>query len=61
MKLHDLKMASLSGNDRAYGVTSVAERADSPLKGKRIVFLGSTVARLRASRSPTISALKTAQ
>jgi hypothetical protein len=43
MKLHDLKMASLSGNDRAYGVTSVAEQADSPLKGKRIVFLGLSV------------------
>ena len=42
-KLHDLKTASLPGNATSFAVDQVKEVADSPLQGKNIVFLGSSV------------------
>ena len=42
-KLHDLKTASLPGNASSYALDQVKKVADSPLQGKNIVFLGSSV------------------
>lgn len=42
-KAYDLKMAQLPGNDSQYALSAVKPLADSPLKGKTIVFLGSSV------------------
>jgi lysophospholipase L1-like esterase len=41
--LHDLKTAGLAGNASAYSLEQVEEDEESPLQGKRIVFLGSSV------------------
>lgn len=43
MKLHDLKTANLPGNAPEYGISSIVPVENSPLKGKTIVFLGSSV------------------
>lgn len=43
VKLHDLKTAQLPGNAAAYSVDQAGTVADSPLGGKHIVFLGSSV------------------
>ncbi len=42
-KLHDIKTGSLPGNASEYALENVHEKADSPLQGKNIVFLGSSV------------------
>lgn len=43
VKLHDIKTASLEGNGEEYALDNVTEIAESPLKGKTVVFLGSSV------------------
>lgn len=43
VKLHDLKTDQLPGNAAEYDVDHVTGIADSPLSGKHIVFLGSSV------------------
>ena len=42
-RLHDQKTSLLPGNRRKYNPGSIKERAESPLKGKRLFFLGSSV------------------
>lgn len=42
-KLHDVKTAKLPGNAPRYDVNQVTEQMNSNLKGKHIVFLGSSV------------------
>lgn len=42
-KLHDIKTGSLPGNASEYALENVHKKADSPLQGKNIVFLGSSV------------------
>jgi Lysophospholipase L1 and related esterases len=42
-KLHDLRTAGLPGNAAAYSVENMKQIENSPLAGKRIVFLGSSV------------------
>lgn len=43
VKLHDLKTSQLPGNAEQYNVDQITPAADSPLAGKHIVFLGSSV------------------
>lgn len=43
VKLHDLKTSQLTGNAADYDLDRIAPSADSPLAGKHIVFLGSSV------------------
>lgn len=43
VKLHDLKTAGLPGNAKQYSLEQVNPIANSPIEGKRIVFLGSSV------------------
>ena len=49
-KLHDLKTAKLSGNASQYGPESVKPLEHSPIRGKHIVFLGSSVTYGAASK-----------
>lgn len=49
-KLHDAKTASLQGNAERYALTHVAKNENSPLKGKHIIFLGSSVTYGAASK-----------
>ena len=42
-RLHDLKTAALPGNAQQYAVQGVGPLENSPLAGKHIVFLGSSV------------------
>ena len=42
-RLHDIKTAELPGNAAQYDLTNVRRLADSPLEGKHILFLGSSV------------------
>ncbi len=42
-KLHDLKTANLPGNAKEYAPTHTKLFTDSPLSGKHIIFLGSSV------------------
>lgn len=42
-KLHDIKTAGLAGNAAQYAPEQVEKTADSPLSGKHIIFLGSSV------------------
>jgi len=42
-KLHDIRMANLPGNGAQYAPETVEPFANSPLKGKTVVFLGSSV------------------
>ncbi len=42
-KLHNLKTAGLPGNAEEYSLKSISPVADSPLSGKHIIFLGSSV------------------
>lgn len=42
-KAHDLKTASLPGNGSDYALSEVTPLTDSPLAGKTLVFLGSSV------------------
>lgn len=42
-RVHDLKTASLPGNSAEYALSGVEPLVDSPLAGKTIVFLGSSV------------------
>lgn len=42
-KLHDIKTAGLAGNAAQYAPEQVEKAADSPLAGKHIIFLGSSV------------------
>lgn len=41
--LHEKKVLSAAGNAQEYAVTNYAEKQDSPLNGKSILFLGSSV------------------
>ena len=43
VKLHNLKTAGLPGNAASYSVENMKQLENSPLAGKRIVFLGSSV------------------
>ena len=43
MKLHDVKTASLEGNGEKYSLDNTPENADNPIKGKTVIFLGSSV------------------
>lgn len=49
-KLHDLKTANLPGNDLQYSPEEVQPVEDSPLSGKHILFLGSSVTYGAASK-----------
>ena len=49
-KLHDLKTQNLPGNARKYGMKKVMPVENSPLNGKRIAFLGSSVTYGASSR-----------
>lgn len=49
-RVHDLKTASLPGNGSEYALSGVAPLTDSPLAGKTIVFLGSSVTYGAASK-----------
>lgn len=42
-QLHDIKTAKLPGNAHKYDLEHVEKLADSPLEGKHIIFLGSSV------------------
>lgn len=42
-KLHNIKTSNLPGNAKQYGLKQVTSAEDSPLAGKRIIFLGSSV------------------
>lgn len=42
-RLHDIKTAGLPGNATQYDLTNVQRITDSPLEGKHILFLGSSV------------------
>lgn len=42
-KLHDMKTADLPGNGAQYGIDAAGIVPDSPLTGKTVVFLGSSV------------------
>ena len=42
-RLHDIKTAGLPGNAAQYNLANVQKRTDSPLEGKHILFLGSSV------------------
>lgn len=42
-RLHDIKTAGLSGNAEQYDLKNVQRITDSPLEGKHILFLGSSV------------------
>lgn len=42
-RLHDLKTARLAGNADGYDLDTIQPLDDSPLEGKRLVFLGSSV------------------
>lgn len=42
-RLHDIKTAGLPGNAEQYDLANVQKRAGSPLEGKHILFLGSSV------------------
>lgn len=48
--LHDIKTASLPGNGVQYGLDGVPSVPDSPLAGKTVVFLGSSVTYGAASK-----------
>lgn len=41
--LGDIRMAKLPGNAESYGMDSLGETENSPLKGKKVLFLGSSV------------------
>lgn len=41
--LGDIRMAQIPGNDEKYDMASVEALADSPLEGKNVLFLGSSV------------------
>lgn len=43
MKLNEVKIANHPGNAEEYDLTVLSERSDSPLSGKHIVFLGSSI------------------
>lgn len=43
MKLHDFKTSSLEGNGEKYSLDNAAPNADSPIEGKTVLFLGSSV------------------
>lgn len=43
MKLHDFKTSALEGNDEKYSLDNAAPNADSPIEGKTVLFLGSSV------------------
>ena len=43
VKLHDVKTASLEGNGEKYSLDNTPENADNPIKGKTVIFLGSSV------------------
>ena len=43
MKLHDFKTSSLEGNGEKYSLGNAAPNADSPIEGKTVLFLGSSV------------------
>lgn len=49
-KLHDLKTSKLPGNAQQYDLKQVMHEENSPLKGKRIAFLGSSVTYGAASK-----------
>ena len=42
-QLHDVKTGELPGNAEQYDVKNVQKRTDTPLEGKHILFLGSSV------------------
>ena len=42
VKLHDVKTASLEGNGEKYSLDNTPENADNPIKGKTVIFLGSS-------------------
>ena len=41
--LGDIRMAKLPGNAESYGMDALVELENSPLKGKKVLFLGSSV------------------
>lgn len=41
--LYDIKTAKLEGNSKEYDLDKTEEKTESPLRGKKIVFLGSSV------------------
>lgn len=43
VKLHNVKTASLEGNGEKYSLDNTPENADNPIKGKTVIFLGSSV------------------
>lgn len=43
MKLHDFKTSALEGNGEKYSLDNAALNADSPIEGKTVLFLGSSV------------------
>ena len=43
MKLHDFKTSVLEGNGEKYSLDNAAPNADSPIEGKTVLFLGSSV------------------
>ena len=43
MKLHDFKTSALEGNSEKYSLDNAAPNADSPIEGKTVLFLGSSV------------------
>lgn len=43
MKLHDFKTSALEGNGEKYSLDNAAPNADSPIEGKTVLFLGSSV------------------
>lgn len=43
LKLHDFKTSKYPGNDKAYALENVQALENSPLNGKNLVFLGSSV------------------
>ena len=48
--LHDLKTTRLAGNQAEYGLDQVPRLPDSPLQGKTLIFLGSSVTYGAASK-----------
>lgn len=43
MKLHDFKTSALEGNGEKYSLDNAVPNADSPIEGKTVLFLGSSV------------------
>lgn len=43
MKFHDFKTSALEGNGEKYSLDNAAPNADSPIEGKTVLFLGSSV------------------